>query len=296
MEERALQWHAAFQAALQIELLEDRAFLQFQKEYNLTQKPLQIDTLIIKLEPGRTVKKSLGRIFRRYNVVEYKSPGDYLSVNDFYKVLGYTCFYQSDTEKVMEIRPEELTVTLVSNHYPRGMIRYLTEQYGITVNEEFPGIYYVNGLLFPMQILVNKELSKEENIWLSRLRCDLKVEEDIEPLAKAYDGKQKNPMYAAVMDLIIRANRRQYEEGKKMCEALKELFSDELEEEMKRGVELGLEQGLERGLEQGLEKGIQAMILDYMEDEVPKERICEKLQKRFDLTPEKAMQYIAKYN
>lgn len=52
MEEKALQWHAAFQAALQIELLEDWEYLQFQKEYNLTQKPLQIDTLIIKLEQG----------------------------------------------------------------------------------------------------------------------------------------------------------------------------------------------------------------------------------------------------
>lgn len=283
MEEKALQWHTAFQAALQIELLEEREYLQFQKEYNLTQKPLQIDTLIIKPAPGRTIKKSLGRIFRQYNVVEYKSPGDYLSINDFYKVLGYTCLYQSDTEKVMAIRPEDLTVTLISNHYPREMVRYITKQYGITVTQMFPGIYYVNGLLFPLQILVTKELSKEEHVWLSRLRCDLKLKDDIEPLAKAYDGKQKNPMYAAVMDLIIRANKKQYEEGKKMCEALKELFADELEEKLKLGVEIGKEQG------------IRALILDNFEEGIPVERICEKLQKRFELTQEKAGEYIRKY-
>lgn len=47
-EEKMLQWHSAFHAAIQIELMEDLEFLQFFKEYNLTQKPLQIDTLIIK--------------------------------------------------------------------------------------------------------------------------------------------------------------------------------------------------------------------------------------------------------
>lgn len=151
----ALQWHTAFQAALQIELLEEREYLQFEKEYNLTQKPLQIDTLIIKLDSGRSVKKKLGRIFRQYNIVEYKNPGDYLSINDYYKVSAYACLYQSDTERVGEILPEE-------------------------------------------------------NLWLSRLRQDLTIG-DIDPLARAYKGKEKNPMYSAVMDFIVRANRKQYE-------------------------------------------------------------------------------------
>ena len=113
------------------------------------------------------------------------------------------------------------------------------------------------------------------------------MKEDIEPLAKAYEGKQKNPLYAAVMDLIIRANRKQYEEGKKMCEALRELFADELEQGVRHGVELGMEKGME--------KGIQAMILDNMEEGVAAERICEKLQRRFELTPEKAREYVDKY-
>ncbi len=37
------------------------------------------------------LNKSVGdRIFRTYNIIEYKSPDDYLSINDFYKVYGYT--------------------------------------------------------------------------------------------------------------------------------------------------------------------------------------------------------------
>lgn len=60
MTEKRLQWHPAFQAALQIELMEDREFLQFYDEYNLSKKPMQMDTLIIHTDPGRRIHKSIG--------------------------------------------------------------------------------------------------------------------------------------------------------------------------------------------------------------------------------------------
>ena len=37
------------------------------------------------------------------------------------------------------------------------------------------------------------------------------------------------------------------------------------------------------------------MILDYLEEQIPKERIIIKLQKRFDFTKEKAEEYYKKY-
>lgn len=43
-------------------------------------------------------------------------------------------------------------------------------------------------MLFPVQILVIRELSKEEIVWL---RSGLELQEDIEVLAKAYKGKEK---------------------------------------------------------------------------------------------------------
>lgn len=56
MNNQVLQWHPGFQAAVQIELQEDREYLQFEKEYNLTEKPLRIDTLIIKVKEGHRIK------------------------------------------------------------------------------------------------------------------------------------------------------------------------------------------------------------------------------------------------
>lgn len=88
---KPLQWHPAFYSSLQIELKDES--LEFYYEYHLTRKPLQIDVLVIKKKSKQVIKKSIGRIFRKHNIVEFKSPGDYLSVNDYYKVLGYACIY-----------------------------------------------------------------------------------------------------------------------------------------------------------------------------------------------------------
>ena len=46
---------------------------------------------------------------------------------------------------------------------------------------------------------------------------------------------------------------------------------------------------------QAREEGIQAIILDNLEEQVPKERIVLKLQKHFNLTKEKAEHYYKKY-
>ena len=61
--EKPLQWHPAFQAVLQIEFAEEAEHLQFLKEYNLTDSPLRIDTLIVKKEKGVKLRKKIGRIF-----------------------------------------------------------------------------------------------------------------------------------------------------------------------------------------------------------------------------------------
>lgn len=119
----------------------------------------------------------------------------------------------------------------------------LEKAYGVHMEEEAPGIYYIKGLLFPLQILVIRELSKEDNIWLSRLRSGLKPDEDIEVLMKEYKGKEQNPLYETAMDLILRANWETCQEVEKMCDALRELFADELEERETIGLEKGLEQG-----------------------------------------------------
>lgn len=81
------------------------------------------------------------------NIVEYKSPEYYISVTIFGKVPGYVCIYQADTGKVLEIPPEELTITLVGDHYPRRLVRHLQD--GIKDQECHKGHLIHRGLYLP---------------------------------------------------------------------------------------------------------------------------------------------------
>lgn len=228
MADTKIQWHPAFQAALQIELEDDREFLEFHEEYNLNKKPLQLDTLVISKKSGCSIQKTIGRIFKTYNIVEYKNPWDYICINDFHKVMVYACIYQANTNKVLEIPPEEITITLIGNRYPRKLIGYLISMGHVTVETVYPGIYYVLGLLFPLQIVISRQLPPEEYTWLSRLRDNLTLENDIDTLSIAYKGKDNDPLYSAVMEFIVRVNKKEYEEGLDMCQALEELFEGKL--------------------------------------------------------------------
>jgi len=51
------------------------------------------------------------------------------------------------------------------------------------------------------------------------------------------------------------------------------------------------EEAEQAGIRKGIHQGIEAFILDNLEEQVPKERIKAKLQRRFGLTDEKAERY-----
>ncbi|MEE0919802.1 MAG: hypothetical protein U0L56_07230, partial [Lachnospiraceae bacterium] len=142
-ETEKLQWHPALYAGLQIELREDSDNLIFENEHQLGTKPKQIDALIIKKQRDIPVKKNIGRIFRKYNVVEYKSPTDYLSIDDFYKGCAYAMFYKSDTQKVDEIPIQDITLTFISVEYPQKLIKHLKEVLEYNISEKCKGIYHI---------------------------------------------------------------------------------------------------------------------------------------------------------
>lgn len=251
MSETKLQWHPGFSVALRITLKDEMQYLEMHEEYLLSKKPPQIDVLILKKSRDVVIQNTIGRIFRGHNIIEYKSPDDYLSINDFYKVYGYTCFYQSNTDFVREIDPSDLTITFACSHYPRELLKHLREVRGIKVHPQDQGIYYLTGDAIPMQLLYLPQLS-DENYWLQNLRTDLKAGEEIRTLMANYEKHRKSKDYEAVMNLITRANWEQMEVEKKMCDALKELFAEELEEANSKGKTLGRNEGIICGRAEGI--------------------------------------------
>jgi hypothetical protein len=49
------------------------------------------------------IEKNIARIFRHINILEYKSPEDYFSVYDFFKVLSYVFLYASLNKTSLEV-------------------------------------------------------------------------------------------------------------------------------------------------------------------------------------------------
>ena len=164
-----IPWHPAFVEALQLELEAYKDVLEFIPELQLTTEPLRIDCVVIKKKKEVKIKKSIGAIFRTWNLIEYKSPDDYVSVMDFYKVYGYACIYTF----LNEIPITDLTITFVESHHPRKLIKHLETVRRYTVAKTSAGVYTVEGDIFPIQIIDSRELSAEDCVWLKNLDNEL---------------------------------------------------------------------------------------------------------------------------
>ena len=89
-----IQWHP-FDAALQVELGGRNKVFKFDSEHLLSKKPMQIDVLV-KNERHVKIQKNIGRIFRQYNVVEYKSQKMTLTLTSFTRCGAlYACIYKA---------------------------------------------------------------------------------------------------------------------------------------------------------------------------------------------------------
>ena len=49
---------------------------------------------------------------------------------------AYACLYQSDTDRVMEVDPEEITLTFVCMRYPRKLLGHLKKARGMKEEKE----------------------------------------------------------------------------------------------------------------------------------------------------------------
>lgn len=122
IENVSIAWHPAFCSAAEFDLRAEKENLFFEPEHNLSREPLRMDLLIIKKNTDTASNNDIARIFRKYNVIEYKSPGDSLTIDDFYKTLGYACLYKGTAREVDAIPAEELTVSLFRESYPQTLI------------------------------------------------------------------------------------------------------------------------------------------------------------------------------
>ena len=261
-----LQWHPAFCSALRLELLEDAENLEFTDEFQLTEKPLQIDCTVVKVKRDCKIKNEIGKIFRKHNIFEYKSPMDELNIDTFYKAVAYACLYKVLPNHVNEIPAEEITITLIRDRKPVKLLGEL-EKSGYGYKKEAAGIYYVNGAMFPMQIIESSELDVDMHVQLKALTNHLE-----ESLMRQYllqvstfEGREKN-LADIVLQVIVNGNMEKVREWKgseqTMCEALRVLMKEELKEERVAGLREGRLEGQREGQREGQIRAYASLVQD----------------------------------
>lgn len=187
---------------------------------------------MIKKEPNKKLKNEIGDFFLGHNIMEYKSPGDNLNIDDLYKVLGYACIYKSETGGLNEILDTDITVSLIRENKPRKLFDQLSAKY--KMEEKASGIYRVNGMLFPLQIIVTKKLDQKLHAWLHSLTRSMKYTsaENLLHNCESLENTMDKKNAGVVIDFVSNVNESLFlqilEEDEHMTDALKTLIEPEL--------------------------------------------------------------------
>lgn len=225
-----LQWHPAFFAGIQVDLDAEKSELIYNNEYQLGTKPKQIDVIVLKKKDDYQIRKNIGRIFRKYNIIEYKSPSDYLCIDDFYNGYAYACLYKIDTITVDERKIRDITLTFATTKYPLKLMKHLEWVQYYQIHNVSPGIYYICGDIIPIQIVVLSQLPLEENLWLRVLSNKLDDPEIIERMLQEYEQHKDNPLYSSIVEIVAQANQLLFrKEGSIMSETLEAIINEKLD-------------------------------------------------------------------
>ena len=251
------------------------------KRSGRTTRPLEIDLLVIKKDPGVQMVNEMGKLFRGHNIVEYKSPEDHMNIDTFYKAGAYGCLYKAYGESVNERPADDITISIIRDTKPEGLFRYFKE-HNIRVTNPYAGIYYVlDAVLFRTQIIVGRELNQKEHTWIKALSDRVQKQEMRELLERVHGLTQKfdKELADSVLEVSIGANWKIVEELRgddSMCRALLEIMEPEIN----------------KIVESKVQKSILNAVRSFRDLGVDDKRIQEILVKNYELTPEEAIQYL----
>lgn len=287
-----LQWHPAFCAATELELRQDLDVLELIPEYNLSKKPLQIDLVIIKkMDWKRTLQNEIGHIMRGHNILEYKGPGDELTIDSFFKVIGYASLYKAQGIAVNKIPASEVTVSFFRNAYPKALFLELKKE-GYILKKMYPGIYYVRGKVpFPVQVVVTSQLERKAHCSLRVLTTQVEMQDAELFLEQIHylESKNERSNIDSILQVSVNANKQVYSllrRQNEMCEALRELMKDEIEKELENKLEQGEKLQLIRQVIKKLQKGNSVEETSDMLEEEP-----ENIRKIYEIAATMAPDY-----
>ena len=164
-----------------------------------------------------------------------------MSIDDFYKAVGYAFIYKGYDRKVNELPIGDMTLTLVRHSYPRELIKAL-RQSGFTVDEKYRGIYRGDGRIsIKIQIVVSSRLPDGEYEGLKLLASGCTKEAVIHYAQKAVASEDENVKTNAetVIGICLDINKnldKQLEEDKAMNEVLNRMIKRNIDAARLEGI------------------------------------------------------------
>ena len=243
-----VEYHYGFYGAVRAEYEPTNVKMEYLQEHELGNEPIRMDMLILKHD--RTpLTDPIGSFFKTHNVLEYKSPRDSLSIDDFYKAQGYALIYKGMGKTIDAVPVEELTVSLFRHVYPRELFAKLKER-GFSIDQVHPGVYHVTGAVsVPAQVVITSRLPKGKYEAFRALAKDV-TKEDMMKLLQLVEADE-DPMMVeyirAVLNVSIALNAALFDEIKKegiMTEAINKIFQKEFAKERNEGRQEGFLEAL----------------------------------------------------
>lgn len=154
-------WHAGFEALLRIEAHKYAGLVHVSTEEEIGEAPPRMDFVILVEDERVEWDKAVFGIFRRINILEYKSPHDSLNERALRKACGYANLYIGMAEHEGDRHADQVTVSVFRAVRSPGLFEEM-EKAGTLARDEVPGIYHVSGLTdLPFQVIITGELEGE---------------------------------------------------------------------------------------------------------------------------------------
>lgn len=167
-----VNWHKGIISAIQIDLRDYSHILDYKPEFFLSPNKNRIDLLIIKKLTDEHIPISIASIFKEINLFEFKGFYSTLTTDAYYKLHGHAGYYIDSTGKTDEYSRNDVTLSLFSFKHPKKLFKHLTKDCRKTIEKIYSGIYYIGDDMYSTQVIVGKELSPKDMLYLACLTSD----------------------------------------------------------------------------------------------------------------------------
>ena len=155
-------WHREFERIFRLEAQPYGKDVRIVIQHYLGEEPPRIDYIILDDFKRLMHGKSIFRIFRKKNVIEYKNPHDSLNERTIRKICGYANFYIGTADHEGDVPSNEVSISIFRAVKNKELFDEM-EKEGTLVRTEAKGIYHVKKITdLPFQIVITDELEGDE--------------------------------------------------------------------------------------------------------------------------------------